>query len=233
MNITRQYSLPNCTLVLEGLSETDEENPTTEVGKAPMSILVNAECHFFGTNQLISGGRVFLENLVRTASAYTQELLSGLPHPQNTGKDLPLVHLEKISQKNLHRLTLEPEADSNQEKIEIELTTVQLFDLVEAIDQFLADSKTLPDLTLDLQPLSKRYRQQDEPLADKVIPAALGITSLAIAAVALYLIPPPVIQEPEPKLESNPNQTIPLNPPSQPPGASPNPNNNSQEGNSP
>jgi hypothetical protein len=224
MTIKRQYSLPNCTLVLEGLSETAEEGSEPISGQQPMSILVNAECHFTGSNQLLSGGRVFFENLVKTVSAYAQELLSGIAHPQESHNNSMMVGIETLAAENLHRLTLESETESDKDKTIIELNTVELFDLVEAIDQFFADSTTLPDLNLTLVPVSKRYRHPEEPLADRVMPAAVGVTSLALAAVAFLMIPPPQVPEPKPK-EISPTQTVPPNQESQPPGASPNPTN--------
>ncbi|NEQ26135.1 MAG: DUF4335 domain-containing protein, partial [Microcoleus sp. SIO2G3] len=45
MTIQRQYSLPNCKLVLEGLS--DPAAPIDPI-RPLLSILVNAECHFSG-----------------------------------------------------------------------------------------------------------------------------------------------------------------------------------------
>ncbi len=225
MTIRRQYSLPNCTLVLEGLSETTDEGSEPVSGQQPMSILVNAECHFTGSNQLLSGGRVFFENLVKTVSAYAQELLSGLPHPQESHNDSMLVRIETLPAENLHRLTLESEKENDQDKTVIELNTVELFDLVEAIDQFFADSTTLPDLNLTLAPVSKRYRQPEEPLVERVMPAALGVTGLALAAAAFFLIPSPQVPEPKPKETSSPTQTVPPNQESQPPGATPNPTN--------
>jgi hypothetical protein len=189
-----------------------------------MSILVNAECHFTSSNQLLSGGRVFFENLVKTVSAYAQELLSGIAHPQESHNDSMLVRIETLPAENLHRLTLESEKESDKDKTVIELNTVELFDLVEAIDQFFADSTTLPDLNLTLAPVSKRYRHPEEPLVDRVMPAALGVTGLALAAAAFLIIPPPPVREPQPK-ETSPTQTAPPNQQSQPPGASPNPIN--------
>jgi hypothetical protein len=47
-----------------------------------MTILVNAECYFSGNQQPLSGGRDFLDSLVRSVSRYAQEFLSKVPHPQ-------------------------------------------------------------------------------------------------------------------------------------------------------
>ena len=76
MNIRRQYSLPNCTLVLEGLS--DMNNPLDN----NLSMVVNVECYFVTINQKLEGGRAFLESLVKAVSAYAQECLSGVHHPR-------------------------------------------------------------------------------------------------------------------------------------------------------
>ena len=82
MNIKRQYILPNCNLILEGLEDSDTENVDILDGQSPMSILINAECNFIGSNQTLSGGSVFLRNLSHTVSNYAQGFLSGLSHPK-------------------------------------------------------------------------------------------------------------------------------------------------------
>lgn len=206
MNIKRQYTLPSCTLILEGLS-TDL---ATSNSSSLMSILVNAECRFLGSDRILSGGRFFWESLVKAVSAYAQECLSGLRHSQDNKTHSAGVHLEKVPPKNLHRLVWQPPADDpNPEKVEIELTTVQLFDLLEAVDQFFSDSLTLPELSLQLQPVSRRYNQTGEPLVQKAAPAALGITTLALAASALFFLPIPEVRKSEPKPESEPIPTEP------------------------
>jgi len=47
------------------------------------------------------------------------------------------------------------------------LTTVQLFDLVEAIDQFFADSQTLPDLSL--QRLAAKHAGSNQSLVKQAV----------------------------------------------------------------
>jgi len=69
--------------------------------------------------------------------------------------------------------------------IQIDLTTVQLFDLVEAVDQFFADSQTLPDLSLQLTVLNTAGSSQ--PLVKQAVPGAVGVSSLALAAIAFSL----------------------------------------------
>jgi hypothetical protein len=193
MTIQRQYSLPNCTLILEGLSQDTSINEI----RPTLSILMNAECHFVGSQTVLSGGPIFFEGLVKSVSAYAQEFLSGIRHPQEVKEGSVKVHLEKNSENNLHRLIVEPDPEINEEIKKIDLNTVQLFDLVEAVDQFFADPQTLPHLSLELQPLSRRYRQMDEPLVKRVAPAALGVASVALVAGGLYFLPIPEVEKPQ------------------------------------
>ena len=202
MNIKRQYILPNCNLILEGLKDSDSENVDILNGQSPMSILINAECNFLNSNQSISGGSVFLQNLSQAISLYAQGFLSGLSQPKSGSMEYPQVTVEQIDS-YLHRVTIDPEppsqseGDLNETKTEVKLTTVELFDLVDAIDQFYADRSTLPSMTLDLHPVSKRYRKPEQSLPERLTPVALGFTSLAIAAGAFLIIPPPEVRPPE------------------------------------
>ena len=220
MNVRRQYTLPNCTLILEGLS--DDFAPLDETERRPLlSILTNVECRFVGIPQILQGGRTFFENLVKSVSAYAQECLSGVRHPQIAQEGDDWVHLQKIGA-NLHLLIWHPPTDIHPEPIQLKLTTVQLFDLVDAVDQFFADHRTLPDLSLTLQPVSRRYRQVDEPVAQRLLPFSLGFSGLLIAAIAFFLLPVPEVRRPEPKPQLSPSPTLPKGtqaPPS--PGSSP------------
>jgi hypothetical protein len=205
MNIQRKYSLPNCTLVLEGLSDATRAAQFQELRPA-LSILVNAECYLSGYSQPLSGGREFFESLVRTVSAYAQEFLSGVSHPQAHNFDSELVQMQKV-ENNRHRLFVNSEipnwqvsqpnyAHDGKQPIQIDLNTVQLFDLVEAVDQFFADTQTLPELSLELQPVPRRYGSTNEVLLKQAIPATVGVTSLAAAAIAFAMIPPPPPPQP-------------------------------------
>ncbi|MDV2999023.1 MAG: hypothetical protein N5P05_000629 [Chroococcopsis gigantea SAG 12.99] len=205
MNVRRQYSLPNCSLILEGLST---EAPTS----APvLSILTNAECRFVGMNKFLCGGRDFLENLVKAVSSYAQECLSGIRHPHETGQNPDSVYLEK-GENNTHRLVWypSPELQQPESPVSINLSTVQLFDLVEAVDQFFADTRTLPDLQLKLQPLSRRYRQGDGSLGSRVYPFLAGVGGLALCGLLVSLLPMPEVKKPEDKPATVPSQTQPL-----------------------
>ncbi|MFM8297992.1 MAG: DUF4335 domain-containing protein, partial [Microcystis aeruginosa] len=107
----RQYSLPNCTLILDGFG--DDFAPANPGDSRPLlSILTNVECRLIGANKVLQGGRVFLENLVQAVSQYAQEFLSGVRHPQDPVHEPDHVYLEKTEQ-NLHRLVWYPSTDLN------------------------------------------------------------------------------------------------------------------------
>lgn len=217
MTIQRKYSLPNCTLLLEGLSDGTSD-PYTDM-RPQISMLVNAECHLAGASQPLTGGRDFLESLVTAVSGYAQEFLSQVHHPEAHNNER-LVHFQKLDN-NRHRLIVCSEIKdpalndqtSPQAPIQIDLTTVQLFDLVEAVDQFFADSQTLPDLSLQLKPVSKRYAGSSQQLAKQAVPAAVGVSGLALAAIAFFFVPVPSVQRPpEPKPQQNSRSTAPPTP---------------------
>ena len=224
MSTKRQYSLPNCNLILEGLEDVDTESVNILDGQPPMSILINAECIFLKSNQKISGGSVFLQNLSHAVSKYAQSFLSGLSQPEVSTTEYPQVSLALVEEQ-LHRLTYEPQPDADETKTEIDLSTVELFDLVDAIDRFYLDRSTLPNMTLELRSVSKRYRKPEQPLVERLTPVAIGFTSLAIAAGAFFVIPPPQTiptqSEPIRTIETEPEATESI------PGSEP----ESQEGN--
>jgi hypothetical protein len=216
MNIQRKYSLPNCTLLLEGLSDATRAAHLQEL-RPELSILVNAECYISGYTKPISGGREFFESFVRVVSAYAQEFLSNIPHPQAHDSDSELVQLQKLT-RDRHRLVVHSENVSqatganSHAATEIDLNTVQLFDLVEAIDQFFADSQTLPELSLKVQPITRRYGNLSQALVKQAVPAGIGVTSLAAAAVAFSILPVPEVRPPQQNsTQSTSNTTSPAN----------------------
>jgi Domain of unknown function (DUF4335) len=220
MTIQRQYSLPNCQLVIEGLSQGVADLS----GRPPISMVTHVICKIAGHDRPIVGGRELLDSLVKAVSAYAQEYLSGIPHPaaHSNHRGIPeLVQLQRIDS-NLHRLTVQPQINNPTGKdksrmyqapetpaAQLDLTTVQLFDMVEAVDQFFADAQTVPELGLNLTPLSKRYAAAQEPIAKRALPAALGLSGLAVAAVALFYVPNPPNRRPQP-IASNPAVPNPL-----------------------
>ncbi len=200
MTIQRKYSLPNCTLIIEGLSSPPSGNGQAEV-RPLLSMLINAECHFSATNTTLTGGRDFFEGLVTTVSAYAQEFLSKVPHPQ--AHQAGLVQLQRVDS-NWHRLTVSGTEEAAQQPTQVDLTTVQLFDLVEAVDQFFADSKTLPDLPPQLKIAARRRSSQ---MGGQAVPAAVGVSSLALAAIAAFLVPIPPVQRPTQPTQKNTTST--------------------------
>ncbi len=209
MTIQRKYSLPNCTLILDGLSTSANGAQSQDV-RPVLSILVSAECRLANSKQLLSGGRDFFESLVTAVSGYAQEFLSQVTHPEAHNHESGLVQLQKVNA-NRHRMIVQPEikeqelaahTSTSPTPIEIDLTTVQLFDLVEAVDQFFADSQTLPELSLQLSPVSKRYNRSGQQLVKQAVPATVGASSLALAAIAFFLVPIPEVQRP-PETRSN------------------------------
>jgi hypothetical protein len=231
MTIRRQYSLPNCTLILDGLSNG---NPSTGFADAKplMSVLVNAECHFADRDRPLSGGGEFFQSLTTAVNRYAQEFLSGVAHPQ-TAKESGMVTINRIERgehDRVHRLSSLEIGDrdlvpvgkkdpiASIPRTEIDLSTVQLFDLVEAIDRFLADNSTLPDI---VAPISASPAAFSRPLSRQIAPAGLGIAGLAAAALACYVVPAPN-KISEPKVITLPpatTKTVPV--PTQPGGTTP------------
>lgn len=254
MTIRRQYSLPNCTLSLEGLSSTVAD--PSQTARPSLDILMRFECHLLGQEKPLIGGRDLLENLAAAASQSAQEVLSGVQRTDRFTLDgqSPLVQL-KHSDTNLFRLVVPPEllvdasllplgetapehdASKKALPIEMHLSIVQVFDLVEAFDQLLADTQTLPDLLLKFSSLSKREATSRQPIAKQATPVALGVTSLGLAGIAFFFIPVPEVRKPQsPAPQETPPQTnsdrpsSPLIPTPNPEPSSPNPDRRSSLG---
>jgi hypothetical protein len=75
MTIKRQYSLPNCTLILEGFGDGAQGQGDL---RPVMSILTNAECHMTEQAKVLRGGKDFFESLIAAVSLHAQEFLSGV-----------------------------------------------------------------------------------------------------------------------------------------------------------
>lgn len=214
MSIQREYNLPNCKLVVEGFaSEGFESSP-----RPPLSVVTQVECNFLGQEPVLTGGRSLLDSLVPVVSHYAQEFLSGVPHPHTLhgqhALDQAQVRIERL-ETDLHRLTVmppdNPAATNGQVQtddptpLQVTIGTVQLFDLVEALDQLVADQQTIPDLTLTLAPVSRRYAVTHEPVGKRIVPAAIGLASLAATAIAFFFLPIPERRvEPEPTAQESP-----------------------------
>ena len=208
MTIRRQYQLPNCSLVLDGLS-IDPEPGREEI----MSLLVNAECRISGLEKSLNGSYSFFAALVRAVSQYSQEILSGFAHPQVAEGEPLLVHINP-GDGPYHHLVVQPEiADlgdaSDGRAIDIKLSDVQLYDLTEAVDQFFDDSQTLPELEAALVPLPRRFVRTEEPLSDRALPALLGFGGLVAATLAISVMPLPAMRTaPAPKSSTGEAATV-------------------------
>lgn len=196
MTLKRQYTLPNCSLTVDGLSTGDDTDLT-----APLTVVLNSECRFPELSETLTGGREFLDALVKTVSTYVQSVLSGVVFPEIATPDesQPIVLKQIENQRHQLTATLADDTGTAVNKT-LMLTTVQLFDLMEVVDQLLADPQTLPDMTLQLSPLQRRYVRATEPVAKRVVPAAAGISALAASAALLFVMPTPIL-EPEPAQE--------------------------------
>ncbi|MGF1603957.1 MAG: DUF4335 domain-containing protein [Thermosynechococcaceae cyanobacterium] len=199
--IQRQYLLPNCTLTLEGLS-----NATSSGGqelRPSLDTLMRFECYFSKLDRKLVGGLDFLESLIRATSESSQSLMSGVQHtPKRKALNSGQVQVQPDDDGQLQLsvpadLLSERVGDGTQPSVDLELTTVQFFDLAEALDQLLADSQTLPNLSPNIVPLSRRQALSGQPLAKRAAPLGLGAVSLAIAASALYFMPVPQISRPK------------------------------------
>ncbi|MBW4461229.1 MAG: DUF4335 domain-containing protein [Nodosilinea sp. WJT8-NPBG4] len=205
MTVQRQYTLPHCNLVLEGLS-ADANDPLS-----PLAVLMNAECHLPGaTDATLSGGREFLDSLVAAVSRYGQQLLSGVPYPRATGSAPPMVEIKPGDLPYHHHLIVQQQPLGDRVNdvnalppLDIQLTTVQFYDLMEAVDQLLADTQTLPDMKAQFQAVSRRLVRPTEPMTKRATPAALGAAALAAAGLALFFVPPPEFEPTRPESEAS------------------------------
>ncbi|OAB59578.1 hypothetical protein AY600_03050 [Phormidium willei BDU 130791] len=194
MVVRRKYSLPGCTLIVEGLDEPHGDSQSQQSTRSRLCVLVSAECHVLGKPNALSGGLDFLDELVAATSDYTQSFLGmGKVAVQSPQSWVTLTPLEG----GLHRLNLRsPQDASTSEPLQIDLTTLQLFDLVDVVDQLLSDRRTLPDRQLNLLPRNRRQAKNEEPVSQRAAPFAIGLSSLVVAAIALSPLPVPEVEQP-------------------------------------
>jgi hypothetical protein len=205
MTVQRQYTLPNCHLVLEGLT-ADANDPLSA-----LNVLMDVECRLTGaTDVTLTGGREFLDHLVAAVSRYAQQLLSGVMHPPAPPGAAPALVDIKPGQGPYHHLIVRqqglgerPQDTDAQAPLDVKLSTVQFYDLMEAIDQLLADHQTLPDLQPKFQAISRRLVKPTEPVAKRAAAATIGAAALAAAGVGLFFVPPPVFEPSRPGLEDS------------------------------
>ena len=196
MTVKRQYRLPSCTLTLEGLTASSSDL------QSPLTVLMNTECQFSGADHPpLSGGREFLDSLVTAVSHYGQQLLSGItrpiskedPGPVRVQADSGGYHHLTVRTTPLEATVVDPQVLP---VVDVKLTTLQFHDLMEAIDQLLADSQTLPDLTSQLQSVPRQLVKPTTPMVQRATPAVLGAATLAAAGLALFFVPVPEVKPP-------------------------------------
>ena len=180
MPIQRLYNLPSCTLQVEGIS-TDSVDT--------LSIVTRFECNFHHNGTKISGGRELLDSLVVSAGKYAQAIYAADP----ITTDSQLVRLEPMGI-YMHKLIVKSSDDLV--PVEVQLNTVQLFDLVESIDRLCIDPQAVLQLNSIIEPAISSTKA-----AISLLPALIGISSLAIASTILFLIPHP---KPDPKPQPQP-----------------------------
>lgn len=221
----RHYSLPNCVITLEGMS--------SQAGNSLiLDLVTSCQVQIIGEEHPLTGSREFLEALVTAINPVVQTWLSGvkplkhwfqLPDPNQITKihvqaQTPDAHSFLILiPKQLLTPTLTDTAPSDapapKDFVELKLSTLQMFDLVEAIDQLCQDELTLPHLKLELASLPRRDVAPTVTLAQQATPIGLGAVSLAIAATIFFFVPVPAPrQESPPQPETSPVPTAPLTP---------------------
>ncbi|NJM76893.1 MAG: DUF4335 domain-containing protein [Acaryochloridaceae cyanobacterium RU_4_10] len=203
MTIQRQYSLPNCVLILEGLSNAPEASAG---GNRPeLNILTRFECYFAREKQALIGGRDLLEGLLQATNRCVQSWISGMQPLPYKGKEVkPEVQLQPLKEGGFDLVVpgvflaqgSSEDANLEQPVAQFHISSVQLFDLMEAIDQLAADQQTLPDLQADIRPRSRQEVRSGSSTLEQSAPLALGVTSVGVAAAALFFMPVPKVPTP-------------------------------------
>ena len=142
LTIQRQFSLPNCVLILEGFS-----TESTAAVRPLLSTLTRFECHFGNESQKIEGGRELLNVLAQRVHIQAQSLLSGVKGKSQVSPEEAQGLKLEASGSSQYALSIDSslmdESNSkNAEGLDLKLNSVQLFDLVEAFDQLMADTQT-------------------------------------------------------------------------------------------
>jgi Domain of unknown function (DUF4335) len=213
MPIQRQYSLPDCVLTLDGLSNTLDNTATGN--RSELSVLTRFECYFAGEKSPLVGGREFLDGLVAATNHCAQAWISGIKSATKTDDSkvqiqpaqdggftltVPAALLFQGSAASLAETEgLEKPAQA------LHISAVQLFDLMEAVDQLTADQQTLPELQVAIQPRSRKEVMSPQLVLEQSAPIALGAAGVAIAAAAVFFMPVPKVPTPPKELQTQPS----------------------------
>jgi Domain of unknown function (DUF4335) len=230
MSINRQFSLPNCVLILEGLSNAPEG--TTAGSRPELSVLTRFECYFAREKQALVGGLDLLQGMIAATNDCVQSWLSGIPSAQHKRAEVALkVEIRPanggfemtVPEDLLSQRLTDSSKDPEKSVLQLHISAVQLFDLMEAIDQLAADRQTLPNLQIATHSRSKKETLSGSLLIEQSAPVAIGTASVAFAAAALFFMPipkVPTIKEPE----TSPSplvQPVPITPAASPPVTTP------------
>ncbi|MFN5856561.1 MAG: DUF4335 domain-containing protein [Pseudanabaenaceae cyanobacterium] len=203
--VQRVYNQPSCTLQVSGIA----------TGGDVLSVLTEFRIRFQDYPQTILGGADVLRQLSHVISLYGQSLQKSLPLPdlevngigfRSVGRyshvlAVPTALVDAPTGVALQPSGAETARGAGGVKAEFNLSTVQLFDLMDVIDQMVADPSTYPDLQLDFDVAAHRPKP---PLGAKLLPALVGVVGLAATAGVLYMLPVP-------KNQPRPIQTAPAN----------------------
>jgi hypothetical protein len=227
MPIQRQYSLPDCVLTLDGLSNSPETAATGN--RTELSVLTRFECYFAGEKGPLVGGRELLDSLVKATNDCAQAWISGIKsatktdeskvqiQPAQDGGFTLTVPAALLFQGTAASLS---ETDALEKPAQVlHISAVQLFDLMEAVDQLTADQQTLPELQASIQPRSRKEVMSPQLVLEQSAPIALGAASVAIAAAAVFFIPAPKVPTPPKALQTQPTIGKPEFPAGVPPKA--------------
>ncbi len=163
--LQKVYSLPNCLILVEGLSTTEDQK---------LNLLTRFSCQVGGVE--ISGGKELLCNLIKGISYACQSLMAG------EGAEYEQEQIS-IGTNGFHYQLI---VVGEEGKVEVKLDRVQLFDLMEALDQLCLDSQTLPDVGLIFPTLNPPISS-----LNPLVPAVVGISSVVAVALALWFVPIP------------------------------------------
>jgi hypothetical protein len=203
MSVQRQYSLPYCTLALEGLSQGALTSDA--FGRQSLDVVIRFECKLMGQEKRLVGGKELLEGLQVASAEAAQSWLSGVQPlrghftPKGGSDDVLLTPTaDDHFDLTVHQTVLATSEPST-EPVHLKLSLLQLFDLVEAFDQLLADSQTLPKLAWQPTSLLRSQSSIAGSSLKNTAPPFLGTSGLAVAAALLFLMPiPQVRRSPEP-----------------------------------
>jgi hypothetical protein len=212
MPIQRQYSLPDCVLTLDGLSNSLDNAATGN--RTELSVLTRFECYFAGEKSPLVGGKEFLEGLIAATNDCVQASISGIKsvtkpdeskvqlQPTQSGRYTLTVPAALLFQGNVSPLS-ETEGLAKPAQ-ELQISAVQLFDLMEAVDQLSADQQTLPGLQAAIHPRSRKEVLSPQLVLEQSAPIALGAAGVAIVAAAVFFIPAPKVPTPPKELQTKP-----------------------------